>query len=216
MMSTLGVPEDQPIENKLVSKAISSAQSKIEGINFDARKHLLKYDDVMNKQREKIYKLRRSVLFSKGKEIEEIAKDILKDDEEGLKKMESKKELFPKENFYNTIKNILLRVIDMLWVGHLEEMDYMRSSVGLRAYGNQDPLVEYKNEGIRLFKTLENSIGATFSKLISNVIPADNQTPQPIEAFESGVNSNLNKKNVGRNEPCPCGSGKKYKKCHGK
>ncbi|MFC1756669.1 preprotein translocase subunit SecA [Patescibacteria group bacterium] len=209
MMHTMGVPDDQPIENKLVARAIESAQSKIEGMNFDARKHLLDYDDVMNKQRVKIYTVRREVLFENEKDLEKRIQDVF--DKEGLdlQKLEDKKKDFG-DDFFRVQKNIFLQVIDMLWVGHLEEMGYMRSSVSLRAYGNQDPLVEYKNEGLKMFKSLQDSVGATFVKLILNVqkkFPSTIPAPSLIKTSED--------KKVGRNDQCPCGSGKKYKKCHG-
>jgi preprotein translocase subunit SecA len=210
MMGSFGIPEDQPIENKLVSRAIESAQSKIEGINFDARKHLLEYDDVLNKQRAKIYKLRREILFADKKQIEDIVKGFFEKQNEDLNKIKEKAKEFGEEEFFRVQKDLLLRTIDMLWIDHLEIMDYMRSSVGLRAYGNRDPLIEYKNEGIRLFKDLEKSIRATFVKLLLNVQPqAQNIKHRVFDISSAG-------KKVGRNASCPCGSGKKYKRCHGK
>jgi len=193
MMVRLGLPEDQPIENKMIARAIESAQTKIEGINFDARKHLLEYDDVMNKQRIKIYGMRREILFADDVKLEEI--------------IELKGVKFKKEEGEN-LRLLFLRVIDMLWVDHLETMDYMRSSVSLRAYGNRDPLIEYKNEGVRLFKELENAIGLTFTKLAASATPIP--APPAITTTKPGF---VVKEKVGRNQPCPCGSNKKYKKC---
>ncbi|MBU1178786.1 preprotein translocase subunit SecA [Patescibacteria group bacterium] len=215
MMASMGVPEDQPIENKFVSRAIESAQAKIEGINFDARKHLLEYDDVLNKQREKIYKLRREILFAGKNELDEIIDGLKMEDKPAFVKTTAGKEKeFGVEQFFEVKRNVFLRVIDMLWIDHLEVMAYMRSSVGLRAYGNQDPLVEYKNEGMRLFKDLERAIGATFVSLIQNVQKQENQPPVGVAAGLPVRDSTTDGK-VGRNDPCPCGSGKKFKKCCG-
>ncbi len=211
MMERLGVPEDQPIENKMITNAIGSAQSKIEGMNFDARKHLLEYDNVMNKQRTKIYNLRREILFANKEELVEIIKNIFfaEDGKENYDKLLEREKEFGEENFFNASKNLLLRVIDMLWVDHLEVMDYTRSSVSLRAYGQRDPLIEYKNESIRLFRQFEKAINATFIKYILNIAPTSVTTKSDVVVTDGS-------KKVGRNDPCPCGSGKKYKKCCGK
>ncbi len=213
MMSSLGVPEDQSIENRMVSKAIESAQTKIEGLNFDARKHILEYDDVMNKQRTKIYKMRRDILFSDEKGIEETVKEIFEKENEDVAELEKKKKEMS-ENFAGSARILLLRVIDMLWMDHLEVMDYTRSSVSLRAYGQHDPLVEYKNEGVRLFRELEMAIRATFIKLFLNA-GGPVQQPQNSITMNAAKKVLKDKDKVGRNDPCPCGSGKKYKKCHG-
>ena len=217
MMATLGLPEDQAIENKMISRAIESAQSKIEGMNFDARKHILEYDDVMNKQRGKIYKTRRDILFADDTHFEEIIKEIFEKEGEDVVELEKKKKELA-ENFTGSTRILLLRVVDMLWMDHLEVMDYTRSSVSLRAYGQRDPLVEYKNEGLRLFRELEGAIRATFIKLFLNM-GADSASP--VGGSQSQIPQNVARKilqdkdKVGRNDPCPCGSGKKYKKCHG-
>ena len=216
MMRTLKIPEDQPIENKMITRAIGSAQAKIEGMNFDIRKHLLEYDNVLNKQRGKIYGLRRKALFANKDELGEIITGFFDHAGEDISKLSEKEREFGKEDFANAERNLLLRVIDMLWTDHLEAMDYMRSSVNLRAYGQRDPLIEYKNEGARMFKQMEDSMGDTFVKLILNV-----QKTQGMKNEESTFrNSKLKIRNsrpkVGRNAPCPCGSGKKYKKCCGK
>ena len=224
MMERLGVPEDQPIENKMITNAIGSAQSKIEGMNFDARKHLLEYDNVMNKQRTKIYNLRRGALLADKEELKETIKNIFEKEGADYDKVLEKEKEFGEENFVNASKNLLLRVIDMLWVDHLEVMDYTRSSVSLRAYGQRDPLIEYKNEAIRLFRQLEGAINATLVKLILNIAPtAPGQVgvmPQQKVVQQQNQTPIDSKKKVGRNDPCPCGkenlqTGKslKYKKC---
>ncbi|OGF83313.1 preprotein translocase subunit SecA [Candidatus Giovannonibacteria bacterium RIFCSPLOWO2_01_FULL_46_13] len=208
MMGTFGLPEDEPLEHKLVSNAIESAQSKIEGLNFDARKHLLEYDDVMNKQRMSVYEKRRKVLESSEEEFKKIFEEHLTQDvtEEILQKKQEEM----KDAFWPTVRALLLRTIDMLWMEHLEVMEYTRSSVRLRAYGQRDPLIEYKNEAIKLFRQLETSIGASFSHLIAHLGAAHEEKHAPVKVVAPGG------KEVGRNDPCPCGSGKKYKKCHGK
>ncbi|MBA7634399.1 Protein translocase subunit SecA 1 [subsurface metagenome] len=177
LMSILKIPEDEPIEARMVSGAIESAQSKIEGMHFDARHHVLEYDNVMNKHREVIYKKRKELLekVSKGEANPQV-----------------------------------LQVLDMLWMNHLEEMDALRDSVRLRAYGQKDPLVEYKAEGHKMFQRL-------LKTLESAPVPQATgfQPPLPQKQEQAKV-----KGNVGRNDPCPCGkknpdTGKpiKYKKC---
>jgi len=229
LMGFLKIPEDEPIEAKMISGAIESAQSKIEGMNFDLRKHLLDYDDVLNKHREVIYKKRRE-FFSienclptgdvpQGQQLSILASKIresLKTDEEKKFFGEKLKELG--DNFNEVAKVVSLRTLDMLWMEHLEEMEALRDSVRLRAYGQQDPLVEYKTEGHRMFKKLLDMIEANIAQTILKV--SLKQTPQqnvglPAEAPRSGAKA-------GRNDPCPCGAthpdGRpiKYKHCHGK
>ncbi|MFH1461261.1 MAG: preprotein translocase subunit SecA [Patescibacteria group bacterium] len=271
LMEMLKVPEDQPIENKMISKAIESAQAKIEGLNFDLRKHILEYDDVMNKQRETIYRKRQKALTKNNlksdtlgmiereikkivqfhtqgsdyhyQEISEIIKSIIPGQgavlsskqeveplgEETLKNLETSEQIsdylinlaqqaYQKKEQELEIKNmrqiekfVLLRSIDTLWMDHIDNMDHLRDSVRLRAYGQKDPLVEYKNEGIRLFQRLLDSIQATVVNMIYKVTlaPAGQSHPERSEG-------SFNKSKPGRNSPCPCGSGKKFKKCCGK
>lgn len=217
LMGALKIPEDQPIEANLISRAIEEAQSKIEGLNFDLRKHVLEYDDVMNKHREVIYKKRREIL-----EIEDLKSKIenwLKTPEEKRAFEEKVKELG--ENFNQVAKFISLRTLDMLWLEHLENMEYLRDSVRLRAYGQKDPLVEYKNEGHKMFRRLLQTLESTVASMILRASLAPAQpvyTNQPKSAVTSGNQRQKNK--PGRNDPCPCGkinpqTGKpmKYKKC---
>ena len=306
MMDTLGLPEDQPIQNKIISKTIENAQSKIEGFNFDIRKHVLEYDDVINKQREVIYQKRSEILTSKNSkniiwryiedEIEKIVsfccsqeegewdkekliegiKNIFPIDESAKIKLENlekedwrnmaekiseitqyffglAKEAYNKkeqelgdENMRLVEKFLTLQTIDVMWMNHLDEIDYLREGIGLRGYGQRDPLIEYKRESFTMFSHLVENIRATISSAIfrvsvnvsANNFEAQEQTDltynndkekmsqqenfsgsQKSEA--SFQNSSIqapfkNEKKVGRNEPCPCGSGKKYKKCCGK
>ncbi len=224
LMSALKIPEDQPIEAKIVSKAIEEAQSKVEGMNFDSRKYLLEYDDVMNIHRETIYRKRREILTSSPEQLEKKIEDIVSRfgfDKEQLKK---KAEIIGKDKFYQLVRFIFLRTIDGLWIDHLENMDYLKESVRLRAYGQRDPLVEYKNEGHRMFKKLLEACDATVVKTIFaiNVKPEKSESlaASPRPAVQQAAPIAGAKRKIGRNDPCPCGkinprTGKpmKYKKC---
>jgi preprotein translocase subunit SecA len=300
MMDTLGLPEDQPIQNAIISRTIESAQTKIEGYNFDIRKHVLDYDDVMNKQREVVYKKRKEVLEMKNakneifkyveefidrtvsvhcvdedgnweidkivselqvifpvsesdaKQFEKIRDDKAKNDAEkitalseyamGLAKASyNQKEIQVGEEVMRQIeKSIILQTIDTLWMNHLDEIDYLRQGIGLRGYGQRDPLIEYKREAFNLFSHLMENVRSTIvhtifkltvtvetprqaeqqeNKLLNN---ANFQGAQEIQQFANDKQEAqpqqpiVNKNEVGRNDPCPCGSGKKYKKCCGK
>ena len=203
LMETLNIPDDQPIEAGMISKAIESAQTKIEGFNFDARKHVLEYDDVMNQHRSLIYKKRQEILS--GTYHANIADDIYQQKE---------KEMGP-ELMKQLEKFISLNTLDTLWMNHLEDMEYLRDSVRLRAYGQRDPLVEYKNESQRLFKDLLSNFESQVATIISKVQPQQNTINQNIENSKLKI-ENSQSDRIGRNDLCPCGSGKKYKKCHGK
>ena len=228
MMGRLGIPEDEPIQNRLITNSLERAQEKIEGLNFDARKHVLEYDDVLNFQRRIFYERRRNILVGEDKEtidyVEEVSKDALPNIKEAITKLE---ERLGQEGFIKTMREIILQTFDMFWVSHLDTMDYLRSSVNLRAYGQRDPLVEYKKEGLKLFKEMEESIENNILQSILGIFEA-NVTPKTQSEVEIQANrittsdgsNNISKssnshKNLGRNDPCWCGSGKKFKKCHG-
>jgi len=301
MMDRLGLPEDQPIQNKIISKTIENAQSKIEGFNFDIRKHVLDYDDVMNKQREVIYKKRREILEAQDakmemlenikeeiertvsfhavgeegewniKEIFENFKGIAGADETVSKKLEEiqgnkrentaekitsmveylvgqakeaynrKEQEIGADQMRSIEKAIMLQTIDIMWMNHLDEIDYLREGIGLRGYGQRDPLVEYKREAFGMFSNLMENVRSSIVHTIFriNIIAAPQveakqqnlqfkgaseeveqfgaakaaETNQKSETKQSPI---INKDKVGRNDPCPCGSGKKYKKCCGK
>jgi len=302
LMNRLGVPEDMPIENGLVSKSIESAQKKVEGHNFDIRKHLVEYDDVMNKHREVIYKKRNELLAlspedrknkifelvvqelsnivsfhtasedEKTWEIENIynaidatfpvsIQDRIKLDDLRSKGGDAAQDAEARQSIityisglaqtaYDRIEESLtsermrdvelglsLRAIDTLWIEHLDMMDHLRRGIGLRGYGQRDPLVEYKREAYALFTQLVNSVNSTIVYSIFRMAVAQNiaqaspmqrsnfvVTAPAKESTDSqsgdGVQSSrptasANSEKVGRNDPCPCGSGKKYKKCHG-
>jgi len=272
IMERLGVGEDDVIENRFVSRALEQAQAKIEGFNFDSRKYVLEYDDVMNRHRTAVYDLRNKILASPNnknlifeyfdwlvgrlvkthaqietgewslKEIEESVssifnfkfsilnkdrnKESIKQEILGFMEQEyAKKEKELGEEQMRRLESlVLLRVIDELWVDHLEAMEYLRESVKLRAYGQRDPLAEYKVEGQRMFEELLNNVKAQVANLIFKV--SFTEKPKSMEMHE-GRDNFISKKEernesvvskesqVGRNDPCPCGSGKKYKKCHG-
>jgi len=217
LMNMLKVPEDEAIEANLVSGAIESAQTKIEGLNFDLRKHVLEYDDVMNKHREVIYKKRKKFLEITNWKSEIINENWLETSEEKKALEEKVKELG--ENFDPAAKLVSLRILDMFWLEHLENMEYLRDSVRLRAYGQQDPLIEYKSEGHKMFQKLLSQIESSVAQTILKVgLAKESQQPQN----QAGLPTEAQKEKVGRNDPCYCGAkhpdGRpiKYKHCHGK
>ncbi len=213
MMDALKVPEDEAIENSFLSKAIEDAQTKIEGMNFDVRKHLLDYDSVLNKHREVIYKKRRDLLAMSNDEFRAYLLEIAQKFNCPQTDYEKKEQAVGRDALLSVARAIALRTIDYFWQNHLEEMDQVRDSVRLRAYGQRDPLVEYKNEGHRLFRQLLDLIEAN---LIQNVMKVSIDTNQPAQKAAQPKKPPLGAmQDVGRNDPCPCGSGKKYKKCHG-
>ena len=301
MMTRLRLPEDEPIQNGLISRTIESAQNKIEGFNFDIRKHVLEYDDVMNKQREVVYRRRRTVLRTSdmrsettrllSEELEKIlsahavsedggwdTQSILNDtknlfpiDEKKMQNRldailrdtskeqpakisaaiesflgEAKVEYGKKESeigaeaWLSIQRAIFLRTLDALWMNHLDEIDYLRQGIGLRGYGQRDPLVEYKREAFNMFVVLLESIRTTYLSTIFKMVavPIEQQPeaiPQNAEYRGAEESTSFSTSDdpqakesisarkpiaagpkVGRNDPCPCGSGKKYKKCHGK
>ena len=168
MMGRFGIPEDQPIENRLITRSLEQSQTKIEGFHFDSRKHVLIYDDVMNQQRKYVYGKRRVVLLGKDEEVEDIIEELRQIDKEAEEAIDKKREELGEE-FLNIMRRLILQTIDMLWMEHLEVMDYMRSSVNLRAYGQRDPLVEYKREGLRLFNELKDSINHNIVERVPNI-----------------------------------------------
>jgi preprotein translocase subunit SecA len=274
MMDRLGLPDDAPIEAGLVSKSIEQAQKKVEGHNFDIRKHLVEYDDVMNKHREAIYRKRRLVLSGLGRDVDgksvplhdEIL-SLLSGDEKETYISKSKK--YGIETIGQVEQQIYLRTIDQMWIDHLNAMEELRTGIGLQGYGQKDPLTEYKQEAYRMFERLLDTIEAQVIDILLKIESIQvSQTPQPPKLVEeqgaleeasgdvikedvqeikseesvdsaaflpdSDVSLTVRQKGkviselsaqgqstsslpkVGRNDPCPCGSGKKYKKCHGK
>ena len=310
MMDKLGMEEDEPIEHKLITNSIEHAQKKVEARNFDIRKHVLEYDDVMNQQREVMYGERRKILTGdnlrenimgmvnhiikdemaqyaneqlypeewqldhliedaekiyapvgslKKEELVEMSRDDLKDAlekvaEDGYRQREL---LFGEENMRELEKVVMLRVVDNKWMEHLDHMDMLREGINLRAYGQRNPLVEYKIEALDMFSEMEAAIQDQIASLmyhVSIVTPEQQQAmndaqqanetqkqkmEKTIEQQRSQLSDHLQNaqashgdevsaaeakkkpvtsdgKKVGRNDPCPCGSGKKYKNCCGK
>ena len=284
VMDKLGMEEDEPIEHKLITRSIEHAQKKVEARNFDIRKNVLEYDDVMNTQRQVIYEqrfkvlmgdnLRENIMYMVGEiiksQMDQYANEklypeewelggLIKDAEEiyappgSLKEEEllelSRDELGEKlhevaestyqareERFTPTImreleKVVMLRIVDNKWMEHLDHMDMLREGINLRSYGQRNPLVEYKTEGYDMFQEMIGQIQTEIAKAMYhvNIITEEEeqledrlQTAQAshggeVDAAESKKRPVVNKnKNVGRNDPCPCGSGKKYKNCCGR
>jgi preprotein translocase subunit SecA len=279
LVETMGMPEDEPIEHKMLTKAIESAQKKVEGNNFSIRKHLLEYDRVMNDQREIIYSERRKVLEGdnlrdniikmvkeiiessvdmytgesphaddwdivglrehltkimpiQGIEItkeerEDITKEALKEKiiDKALKLYEQKEQEIGEEQMREIERVILLRVIDQKWMDHIDNMDQMRQGIGLRAYGQRDPLVEYQFAGYDMFEEMSANIQEDTVRALYHVKiaykPERERVAEPTSTNrgeESSVKTPYKRKEekVGRNDPCPCGSGKKYKHCCGR
>ena len=218
LMTTLKISEDQPIEARIISGAIESAQSKIEGTNFDIRKHVLEYDDVMNKHRETIYRKRKEILESSPEELREKIAAIFKNQGFSIEDYEKKEKEIGEDYMRKAERIIALRTLDFYWMNHLDTMESLRDSVRLRAYGQQDPLVEYKTEGHQLFRRL---LGTIESAIAQSLLKAEiKKEPAPVS---SPVVSFLKtKEKPGRNDPCPCGAkhsdGRpiKYKHCHGR
>lgn len=275
LVETLGMEEDMPIEHNLLSKSIENAQKRVEARNFDIRKHVLQYDNVMNKQREVIYGQRRQVLMGEDIKdyimdmIEEVVSDgvnaytvgsqypeewdiaglleylqsiflpkraMKREQIEGMDREELKEALVDKafklyeakeseigsENMRELERVILLRVVDTKWMDHLDAMDQLRDGISLRAYGQQDPVQAYQIEGFDMFQELIKSIKQDTIKYIFNVsinrIPQREKVAEPVMTNAEGSSRKpiVKEEKVGRNDPCPCGSGKKYKKCCGK
>jgi preprotein translocase subunit SecA len=269
MMERFDLPEDEPIAFGFVTKAVAQAQEKVEGSNFDLRKHLLEYDDVLNKQRGAIYKRRREILEAMDKETvakmifdaayaavdhmqkgvvftEEELRDsekamaahlrntflesgLVKDEKElpeAISSAEDVKDILERASFLaaeNPVaKNQLLGILDMLWMTNLEDLEALAESVGLRAYGQRDPLVEYRQEASRLFKVFWDNFNTWIFMNIFRLANSDSplatrerqtqkMNPNPLFHGETPVASGGSK--VGRNDPCICGSGRKWKQC---
>ncbi|MBI5798463.1 MAG: preprotein translocase subunit SecA [Candidatus Yonathbacteria bacterium] len=228
MMGKLGIPEDEAIQNKMISRSLETAQEKIEGFHFDSRKHVLSYDDVMTKQRAYVYGMRRGILMGGVEEAKAYITEIIAGDEGLTKIIDDKVSSLGDAEFYHAVKRLILQVVDMMWMEHLDAMEYLKSSVNLRAYGQRDPLVEYKKDGLRLFREMKESVQNEILRMIPAIgagafgkeeAEARELVKNAIEIGggedEASTASPIHSDKVGRNDPCPCGSGKKFKKCHG-
>lgn len=212
LMERFNIPEDTPIENGMISSSIESAQGKIEGFNFDARKHILDYDDVLNKQRETIYSKRDDLLQSSDLKSQFLP--LFEKYGYSSADYEKKEQEVGSDSMRQIERLASLRVIDNLWIEHLENMDSLKDSVRLRAYGQRDPLVEYKKEALIMFKELLENYE---KMLVESVMHASVNQKPAVQIQSVAENRNIAADNgIGRNDLCPCGSGKKYKKCHGK
>ncbi len=166
------LPEDEAITHGRISKSLETAQKRIEGFNFDSRKHVLAYDNVMNHQRQAIYKKRMIALLGSDAEVDELLISCSRDTEALTRILEGKKSELGAAMMYTQARRLIMRTIDTLWMDHLESMEYLRSSVNLRAYGQRDPLIEYRKEGLRLFKELEESIEEDIRNKLPTLAPS--------------------------------------------
>ena len=286
--NTLGADEDMPIASRLISRAVENAQKKVEGRNFSIRKNVLKYDDVMNAQREIIYKQRREVLdgedihsnilnminsiaeetvamFVEGedgktinvealnteitnefglemydfiKEHENDSNAIIEElEKQALNKYQAKEEEITSEKMRELERVVMLKVVDEKWMNHIDNMDELKNGIGLRAYGQQDPVVKYRMEGMDMFEEMIANIKADVVKILMNIRKQNGEVKrqeaakitgaalEAINSVDGGKKISTPENNqtvvndgpkVGRNDPCPCGSGKKYKNCCGK
>ena len=172
VMGRFGIPEDEPIESAMITKSLETAQGRIEGFNFDSRKQVLAYDDVMNTQRLALYARRRAMLLGSEGEVEGIVRGLLGDGEAGQAAFSAKKGELG-DAFVPHLRRLLLQIIDTFWLEHLETMDYLRRSVSLRAYGQRDPLIEYRREGLMRFRQLEENIRAAMAEALPRLVPFD-------------------------------------------
>lgn len=195
LVKTLKLPEDEPISSGMVSKSIESAQKKVEGFQFDARKSTLEYDNVLNTQRNTVYGRRRKMLLATNEEVKEYLYSTF--DKVFIDTLiDEKVNLVGEEQFWAVVRRIVLHVTDRLWMEHLDTMAYLRNSVNLRAYGQRDPIIEYKREGLAMFKTMEETTKNQIGDLLKTIHVAEQPTnPAPIVS----QNQNLTKK-YDRNE----------------
>jgi len=221
VMGTFKIPEDEPIYNSMITKSLEKAQTRIEELNFDARKHILAYDDILNIQRQSIYGRRRALLTGESAAIDEELLRIAQT-HDGFADVVAAKRTELGASFHSVVRRFLLQTIDFLWVEHLETMEYLRNSVNLRAYGQRDPLVEYKKEGLKLFQTMEESYMDHIVQVLPNINTEGVRAPERkiIHTAVSNITAGGNapqKKEYGRNDRVVITNGKeeremKYKK----
>lgn len=214
MMGKFGIPEDEPIESRFVSRALEGAQEKIEGFHFDSRKYTLQYDDVLNVQRKSVYDKRRKILFNDGAFIDSLINDLPSHKEGFADVIKEKRERYGEQTVRSLARQALLQVIDMHFMDHLDAMEHLRQSVNLRSYGQRDPLVEYKKEALRMYRSLDAGIMADVIVYIERMdsIIAENSVTK-LENVATPKKRLEGVDRPGRNDACPCGSGKKVKKC---
>ena len=173
VMGTFKIATDEPIASGMITKSLETAQKRIEGFNFDSRKQVLAYDDVLNTQRLAVYAERRTALLGSLEDIENRLMEIIGDDEAALAAFKEKQETFGREQFGAIIRRIILQVTDAFWLEHLETMEYLRRSVSLRAYGQRDPLIEYRREGLVMFNTMQANTAHAIREALPRIMPAD-------------------------------------------
>lgn len=200
VMGSFKIPEDEPIQSKLITRSLETAQKRIEGFNFDARKQVLSYDDVLNTQRLAVYRDRMVALAGSTEEIEALAQDAMGDDAAVRVAYEAKKEELGQETFYALMRRLMLQVTDNFWLEHLETMDYLRRSVSLRAYGQRDPLIEYRKEGLARFQIMQESIKAAVRDALPRVRQSDDTQ---IRAQEAKVRAQLVAASEGGDDSTP-------------
>ncbi len=171
LMGTFGIPADQPIEMKMISRQLESAQTRIEGFHFDARKQVLAYDDILNQQRITTYARRRKLLIGDKEEVAEVLSELVALGDEAAAVVAAKRAELGEEQFLQLFQRLALQMIDTLWVEHLEVMNYTRNSVNLRAYGQRDPLVEYRAEGTRLFAEMKAAVLSRMMEVLPKMVP---------------------------------------------
>ncbi len=171
LMGTFGIPEDEPIKMKMLSSTLESAQTRIEGFHFDSRKQVLAYDDVLNLQRMAIYARRHKLLVGDGGEVTALLEELSLSHPSVVPVLEAKRLELGDELLTNLFRRLALQMIDMLWVEHLEVMSYTRNSVNLRAYGQRDPLIEYRKEGTRLFKEMQQVVLVRIADVLPQLQP---------------------------------------------
>jgi len=208
LMGRFGIPEDEPIQNSMVSRALESAQTKIEGFNFDSRKHVLEFDNVLDKQRRAVYTRRRTMLVGKPEAVASVLQELAGESEEAKALLAKKEEEFGTEQFLATARGVLLQTLDLLWVEHLESMEYLRGSVNLRAYGQRDPLTEYRKEGTRIYKEMEEAFRGTVFDLLEKLQPNPNAQNGPAAEPVISVGAPVDAGDIGRNEKVTITNGK--------
>jgi len=195
LMDRLGIPEDEPIQNRMISRSLESAQEKIEGVNFDSRKHVLGFDDVLNHQRQTIYAKRRETILSEYDELKAMVKELLVQGGGDESLYEEKEKEIGTEALEPALRRMLLQAYDMFWIEHLQTMDYLRSSVNLRSYGGRDPFIEYRREGLRLFRDLEANLAVSVVETLPRV--GAEMPPQQTATISL---STVSGKKLGRND----------------
>jgi preprotein translocase subunit SecA len=171
LMGTFKIPEDQPIQMKMLANSLEGAQTRIEGFHFDSRKQVLAYDDVLNLQRKAVYARRHKLLLEDREEVALMMEEVRASAPDAGVAFDAKRTEFGEEVFYNLFRRFALQMIDTLWVEHLEVMSYTRNSVNLRAYGQRDPLIEYRKEGNRLFKEMQAAVIDRINEIIPRLQP---------------------------------------------